>query len=598
MSAHPNRPVPDGSTAGPSGPPRTKAGQSGRGGDAVHNAADKADTVELGAEGPVPQPSPCPAAIGRYKVVSRIGTSGQAEIFRAVHPTLNKDVVIKLGLRGGPCPNTARELLISEGEILSKLGHPNIARIYDLDFADDQVFLVMEYVNGQNLAQHATLHPLSYREVARFAAKLGRALAAAHAQGVVHRDVKPENVVVDESGEPKLIDFGIGRLVDAWREDSEEHGRITGTPAYMSPEQALGETDRISHRTDIFGLGAVLYFLLVGKPPFAGATKSECVRRASSCSFERPRDVRNHVPRQLERICLRAMAKEPEDRFARATDVARRLEGYAHGPKRLAAVACGVVLTAIVVVLALMMSRGGRPGAGEPRLAGTQEPPADVAVRRSERVPSPTHGTVPASGMLSRSADDVLVAAPGTLLASRPRLEVLVTRSEKGPVQMLLRDAVPLRAGDRLQLGVTVPAGYQSSLFWYDTERKLHELNLTPYDRSGETIQLAYPPRGKDVTLEGPPGTELLLLVADREDCPSFKDVRRVLDESAPWPTLPPKSVLVFDREIVTFQGERGPGAVRESLMDQTVRDRVGALQQAMTDRKSDLVGLAFPHVE
>ena len=227
-------------------------------------------------------------------------------------------MVLKLGRQ--PVGADDRASLVAEGRLLADLEHINLVRIYDLDFHNDRPFLVMEYIHGRNLEDYARDEPVNPRRAAELVAKLAGALAMVHRRGIVHRDIKPRNILIDEAGEPRLIDFGMARLRHAW---SDPPRHLGGTLAYMAPEQARIEHDRIGPRSDIFGLGAVLYFLLTGEAPFVGETQDESRDRACRCDFDRTPSIAK-VPRRLRRICLKAMAAEPADRYASAEAFSRR----------------------------------------------------------------------------------------------------------------------------------------------------------------------------------------------------------------------------------------------------------------------------------
>src|SRR5262249_36951724 len=164
------------------------------------------------------------------------------------------------------------------------------------------------------------------RAAAALVARAARAVAAAHRRGVTHQDLKPRNILVDEARQPRVIDFGLARLRHAWRDEHVPDGLVSGTIAYLSPEQARGGNSRAGPRTDVFALGAVLYYLLVGRAPFAGDGFDDSLARARQGAFDRGALRRPGVPRRLEAICLRAMAAEPEGRYATADELAADLE--------------------------------------------------------------------------------------------------------------------------------------------------------------------------------------------------------------------------------------------------------------------------------
>ncbi len=223
-----------------------------------------------------------PGAIGRYLVVDQLDEGSQGEVYRVIHPRLGRDMVLKLGRQ--PVGDDDRASLVAEGRLVADLEHINLVKIYDLDFHNDRPFLVMEYVHGRNLADYVVDEPVTPRRAAVLVAKLAGALAMVHRRGIIHRDIKPRNILIDESGEPRLIDFGLARLRHAWSDRAAS--TWGGTLSFMAPEQARREHDRIGPRSDVFGFGAVLYFLLTGQAPFLGETQDEVWDRARRCDFD------------------------------------------------------------------------------------------------------------------------------------------------------------------------------------------------------------------------------------------------------------------------------------------------------------------------
>ena len=230
-----------------------------------------------GSRGPArPSRPERPGAIGKYLVVDQLDEGGQAQVYRVIHPKLGKDMVLKLGRQ--PVGDDERTSLVAEGRLLADLEHINLVRIYDLRLPQRPA------VPGDGVRARPEPRGLRPRRAGdaapgrRLVARLAGALAMVHRRGVIHRDIKPRNILIDEAGEPRLIDFGLARLRNAWSDPSPT--TWGGTLAYMAPEQARLEHDRIGPRSDIFGLGAVLYFLLTGRPPFAGETQDEVWDRA------------------------------------------------------------------------------------------------------------------------------------------------------------------------------------------------------------------------------------------------------------------------------------------------------------------------------
>jgi tRNA A-37 threonylcarbamoyl transferase component Bud32 len=491
--------------------------------------------------GPAPAPEPRPATVGKYVIVGALDEGGQALVYRAVHPVLSKEVVIKLGRNPCAADQAERDRLVAEGRLLADLEHPNLARVHDLDFYHDRPFVVLEYVRGPNLEQYAQQQRLAPRTAALLVAKLARALAAAHRRGVAHLDVKPRNVLIDEAGEPRLIDFGLARLRHPLARDLDQPGSICGTLAYMAPEQARGETDRVGPVSDLFALGGVLYYLLVGKAPYRGKDARETLDRARRGDWDREALRQAGVPRRLRAICERALAPTPADRYQQAEDLAADLERFARGPRGL--------VTALAVVATLLLAAFG--GWWLVR-QGTPSPPPD---------------------------------AP-------PLIQVY-----RGGRVFELRDALPLRSGDqegdRLQLSCDLPLGYHAALFWLDSEGKLLELTANvEVSPAGSRDRLVYP-RGGVVRLRGPPGTELVLVCAHRSGPIRCEEVAQLFEPKTPLPALPARVLVVLRRDGIEVVGERALGPVEANPVSE-VRQRLDRLRLKLRERFEFVSGVAF----
>jgi serine/threonine protein kinase len=303
---------------------------------------------------------PHPAAIGKYLIVGPIDGGGQALVYRAVHPNLPRDVAIKIARRPTAIEGSR---LKADAAILCELEHPNLVRIYDLDLHEGRPFIAMEYVRGRNLRQVAEQSRPRPRQAAAWVAAVAQAVELAHRRGVVHQDIKPQNILLDEAGCPRLIDFGLARLRHAWSDCVDPS--CGGTLAFMAPEQARLETERIGPHSDIFALGGVLYFLLTGRAPFAGRDEDETWDRARRCDFGAGALRAAKVPRWLERIVLKAMAADPARRYASAAELGRALQLYRRRPIYMAA-AVGLATLVLVIVRASAWPRPWAPSATPP----------------------------------------------------------------------------------------------------------------------------------------------------------------------------------------------------------------------------------------
>ena len=274
--------------------------------------------------------------VGKYEIVRRLGHGSQGSALLARDPDLNTLVVLKL--YHGAEAAADRDLSLREGRALVRVRHPNVARCLGSERTADRVLLVVEYIPGRDLAQHRRETPGAVRAAARIMEQVAAGLAAVHACGLLHRDIKPSNIVLGDDGTPRIVDFGLAVAMGS------DTGRVrSGSPAYMAPEQARGEWEHVDPRTDVFGVGATLYHLLTGHPPYQGDTALATLELASACRFPPPRGLGPAIPRGLERICLRAMAPAPERRYASAAEFEQALRLWRRPLQRLS------VATAILV---------------------------------------------------------------------------------------------------------------------------------------------------------------------------------------------------------------------------------------------------------
>ncbi len=270
------------------------------------------------------------AACPEYEILESLGCGGMGVVFRAHHYRLKRSVAVKMIVTDGRSPNDARSRFWTEAEAIARLQHPHIVQIHEVGV--EIPYFVLEYVAGGNLCQRLDGRPRPARETAQLIEKLARAIQHAHEQGIIHRDLKPANVLLTLDGEPKITDFGLAKLLDA-NDHQTRSGALLGTPSYMAPEQASGNGKEIGPATDIYALGAILYEMLAGRPPFRGLTTIHTLQQVRSDEPVSPRRLQPTVPRDLETICLKALAKAPAARYpcaaALADDLRRFLAGTA-----------------------------------------------------------------------------------------------------------------------------------------------------------------------------------------------------------------------------------------------------------------------------
>ncbi len=251
-------------------------------------------------------------------------------VYKARQTNLSRLVALKMVLTGAHAGPHALERLHKEAQAVASLKHPDIVQIHDVGQAGGLPYLSLEFIDGGSLAQQMDGRPQDITQVAWTIHTLARAIHAAHLQGIVHRDLKPANILVTADGRPKITDFGLARRLG---DDSDltRPGTIVGTPDYMAPEQARGQAHDAGPSIDQHALGAILYELLTGRPPFRGATASDTIEQVRTQEPVSPTWLRPNVPRDLETICLKCLQKEPHRRYpdagALAVDLERFLEG-------------------------------------------------------------------------------------------------------------------------------------------------------------------------------------------------------------------------------------------------------------------------------
>jgi tetratricopeptide (TPR) repeat protein/predicted Ser/Thr protein kinase len=268
--------------------------------------------------------------IAGYEVEAVLGRGGMGVVFRAKHLGLNRVVALKMMLAGEYAGRHERERFQREAEAVAELRHPNVVQVYDVGDADGRPFFTMEHVEGGNLARKLVGTPQPPRESAALLATLAGAVHAAHQAGIVHRDLKPSNVLLTADGTPKVSDFGLARRLDD-EAAMTRTGAALGTPSYMAPEQAGGRRALAGVAVDVYALGAILYELLTGRPPFRAETAAATVQQVLTLDPVPPSRLNTKVPRDLEIVCLKCLRKEPALRYADASALKGDLDYFLRG---------------------------------------------------------------------------------------------------------------------------------------------------------------------------------------------------------------------------------------------------------------------------
>lgn len=354
-------------------------------------------------------------ALGRYHILEPLGEGGMAVVYKAFDTRLERKVAIKVILPYRSHAEGFLKRFQREARALASLAHPNILKIFDFGEHDGLPYLVMEYLPGGTLRQKLSGQSLPWAESARLLAKVARALEAAHKQGIIHRDVKPSNILLTESGEPLLADFGIAKLVesDESTADLTGSGVGIGTPEYMAPEQGIGQVDE---RSDVYALGVVFYEMVTGRKPYTATTPMAVLIKKSTEPLPRPSLLSPGLPQTVENVLLKALARVPSERYANMADFSRALERIAEGASTadestsfaptkqtgsrqpwlaLGAIGAGLfTVCAIGVVLALawqFISKNPQTGDAPPTGAfPASQTPWDPDIPGASKTPTPT----------------------------------------------------------------------------------------------------------------------------------------------------------------------------------------------------------------
>lgn len=521
---------------------------------AIHEAIESWPTTEENPGDKAGERSSTePEYIGLYRVITKLGKGGQGSVYRAFHPDLGRDVVIKHSHR---IPGVEEiDALRAEARLLAALDHPGLARIYDLDTHEGHPFMVMDYVDGQPLNVICSAAPMAPSRAVELMTHAASTIAYAHSQGVVHRDLKPQNVLVDGHGRVRIIDFGLASAFRIYDQPEPASSAIAGTIQYMAPEQARGESDAIGPRTDVFGLGGLLYFLLTGSPLYDAPTFSMIHDQALSGSWDRTKLDVPTIPLRLRGVCEKALASDPADRYASADQFASALTCTTRRGKARPKYYLAAGVAAIALAFAAWMTFRGPVETPPP-----PEPPSLI---------------------------------PAVPLQSRLQVRVW----DQG--QNRYRDLIyklPLMANARLRFEVKGPSGRHLTLFSVDSAgdvRLLHELSPQP-----ESPLITYPAdAGENSPLPAPLGTVAVILCGRNESAFSLGEFREAIGTGA-WPLLPEDSLIVVERDKV-FVDSRNRAVGDPTKQDDPegqVLNRLDAVRSRLAEKCDVIAGVSFSH--
>ena len=427
---------------------------------------------------------------GRYRIERELGRGGMGAVYRAYDSHLHRPVALKVPFfKKGHSAEIVKRFL-REARAVARLSHANLCRVFDVGVIDGTLFLTMEFVEGQSLEQISKSgEPMPAADVVPLIRQVALALQEAHDCGIIHRDMKPANIMLNAKGQPVLMDFGLAREVEREENDLTKDGAMLGTPAYMSPEQIRGIAREIGPATDIYSLGVVMYRLLTGRRPFEG-TFTAILSAIPTETPISPSDLCGTVSPAIEAICLKAIAKKPSDRFASALKFAEALDSVCQvaltdssnledRASALSADAAGQrsvdgvsqqsahkkLLVRVLAAVCLLVVVAGivRFAQSHPKVSpqATEIAGSTAPLTRSESTPSPQLSE-------TRITSSKIVQP---VVAAEARLEVHLQRAKQQTgFTVLSNKSLPLTAKDKLQLHVNLSGPAYVYVFWVDTE--------------------------------------------------------------------------------------------------------------------------------
>jgi tRNA A-37 threonylcarbamoyl transferase component Bud32 len=366
-----------------------------------------------------------PTKIGRYEIRAELGRGGMATVYRAYDPSFEREVAIKVLPRELLHDPQFHDRFRREIKTIAALEHPAIVPVYDVGEEDGVPYFVMRYMSGGSLSQWISKGKFSLEDAARIIERISSALAYAHKNGLIHRDLKPDNILFDSNGDPFISDFGVAKLTDS--SSNMTGSGIIGTPAYMSPEQAQGE--KVDNRSDIYGLGVIIFQMLSGEQPYNATTPMGIAVKHITDPVPEILKVDPSLPPETDKIIKTAMAKNRDERYPTATDLANALNHAAHGTKGAAPARAGsasaapaagsnrlgLIIGGVVVVLVLLVAAGFL---FRNQIFAPPPSPTALPTETAAPVPTQTEAVQPAA-LVPTTAVSVPACAPNLVPAAQ-----------------------------------------------------------------------------------------------------------------------------------------------------------------------------------